>query len=111
MKHFRHQINNLINDLELCIQEYLPLSLLLPTSFYLNIINKILPSGISLPLSNNHLLTFYRHLHTIVVPLDTRFNIVIALLLTMINYQFTPYDVIYMPYTPPAMKVSVHNEV
>ena len=28
----RHQNNNLINDLELCIQGYLPLSLLLPTS-------------------------------------------------------------------------------
>ena len=111
MKHLRYQINNLINDLELCIQGDLPLSLLPPTQLLsiLSNINKKLPPGISLPLklSNDHLLTFYKHLHTLVVPLDTRFHIVIALPLTMNNYQFTLYDVISMPYTPPDMNVSV----
>ena len=72
-------------------------------------INNKLPPGISLPLklSNDHLLTFYKHFHTLVVPLDTQFHIVIALPLTMSNYQFTLYNVISMPYTPPDLNVSV----
>ena len=54
--------------------------------------------NLPLSLSNNNLLTFYKHLH---IPFEVRFHTVIALPLPVNAYQFNIFSALSMPYTPP----------
>ena len=111
MKHLLHDITRITDDIESSIQGDLPLTLITPKQLFsvLSNVSHNLPPGTNLPLSlsNTNLLTFYKHLHTLVVPFENRFHIVIALPLTVSAYQFNLFSALSMPYTPADLNLTV----
>ena len=111
MKHLLHDITRITDDIETSIQGDLLLSLITPKQLFsvLSNVSDNLPPGTNLPLSlsNNNLLTFYKHLHTLVIPLENRFHIVIALPLVVNAYQFNLFSALSMPYTPPDHNLTI----
>ena len=111
MKHLLHDITRITDDIETSIQGDLPLSLITPKQLFsvLSNVSDNLPPGTNLPLSlsNNNLLTFYKHLHTLVIPFENRFHIVIALPLVVNAYQFNLFSALSMPYTPPDLNLTI----
>ena len=62
--------------------------------------------NLPLSLSNNNLLTFYKHLH---IPFEVRFHTVIALPLPVNAYQFNIFSALSMPYTPPDLNLTIQH--
>ena len=111
MKHLLHDITRITDDIETSIQGDLPLSLITPKQLFsvLSNVSNNLPPWTNLPftLSNNNLLTFYTHLHTLVIPFENCFHMVVAFALVVTPYQFNLFSALSMPYTPPDHNLTI----